>query len=232
VENEGNFALAQVEYFEDPRVPLTEDQFTAYVQAVYSGNAGPGGSPPAYPPGTVQRVLAHYPLKAFASPQLQWAALETDANYSCPTRHVNHVLSGQIPLYMYEFRDQTAPFYFPPLPQFDPLAYHTSDIQYYWPLYHGGPNGRVHPLDAAQTHLSNQLVTAWTNFARSGNPNRPVALPEPYAAPWPAYVAKPDGLILGEDKAPAGLASLTDAAWTAEHQCDFWDTVLVYVPQD
>jgi len=29
--------------------------------------------------------LAQYPLSAYPSPQLQWGALETDANYSCVT---------------------------------------------------------------------------------------------------------------------------------------------------
>lgn len=229
VENEGNFALAQTEYFESPRLPLSEAQFVSYVASVYSGNAGPGGSPPAYPRDTVTRVLAQYPRDAYPSAQLQWATLETDANYSCPTRHVNRILARQVPLYVYEFRDQTAPSYFPRMPGFFPLAYHTSDIQYYWPLYHGGPAGIPHPLNTQQQHLSNQLVTAWTNFAWTGDPNRPVKIPEPHASDWPLY-SSPGNPILGEDLFPPGLSTETDALWSAEHHCDFWDTVLVYKP--
>ena len=230
VENEGNFSLAITEYFENPPMPLTETQFIQYVTAVYSGNAGPGGSPPAYPQNTVARVLAEYPLSDYPSPQLQWAALETDANYSCPTHHVNKILASQVPLYVYEFRDQTAPDYFPRLPGFVPLAYHTSDIQYYWPLYHGGPQGTPHPLNARQQHLSDQLVTTWTNFAYTGDPNRPKPIPG-RASDWPQNMGGPNDLILSEDIAPAGVTTETNDFWSAEHHCGFWDKILVYRPQ-
>jgi para-nitrobenzyl esterase len=229
VENEGNFALAQTEYFESPRKPLTEGQFVTYVASAYSGNAGPGGSPPAYPRDTVSRVLEQYPPDAYPNPQQQWAALETDANYTCPTRHVNQILASQVPLYSYEFRDQSAPSYFPKMPGFVPLAYHTSDIQYYWPLYHGGNQGIPHPLNSNQQHLSDQLVTAWSNFAWSGNPNKPVKIPGPYANDWPLYTGN-NPLILAEDIFPPGLSTETDDFWSAEHHCKFWDSVLVYKP--
>ena len=55
--------------------PLTATQYTAIVTATYSGPAGPGGGPPNYPPGTVQAVLAEYPLSNYASPSLAWVAL-------------------------------------------------------------------------------------------------------------------------------------------------------------
>ncbi len=190
-ENEGNFALAQTEFFESPRAPLTEAQFRAFVTSTFTGNAGPGGSPPAYPAGTVAKVLAEYPLNAYPSPQLQWAALETDINYSCPSHFVDQILAKQVPLYTYEFRDQTAPFYFPTMPGFVSLAYHTSDIQYYWPLYHGGPAGTPHPLNNKQEQLSNELVSAWTNFARTGNPNGQGN------KPWPRYTGGAGSLSLG-----------------------------------
>ena len=138
-QNEGNFFIAPTEYFKSPRAPLTEAQYQAYVTSTFSGNAGPGGSLPAYPAGTVQAVLAHYPLgTAYPTPQLQWAATETDGiiNAStCKARRIEHILAGQVPLYAYEFRDQTAPFYFSDMPGSVPLAYHTGDIQYYWSLY-------------------------------------------------------------------------------------------------
>ena len=222
VENEGNFALASVEYFESPQAPLTEAQFTTYVTNTYSGNAGPGGSPPAYPAGTVAKVLAEYPLSAYPNPQQQWAALETDANYSCVTHHVDQILANQVPLYAYEFRDQTAPDYFPPMPGFVALAYHTSDIQYYWPLYHGGPAGIPHPLNNKQEVLSDQLVATWSNFAWTGNPNGAGG-----NAPWPRY-RSPNGVFFAENLTPPGLSTETDAFWVNEHHCNFWDGVLVY----
>jgi len=72
-----------------------------------------------------------------------------------------------------EFDDDTAPIYFPAMPGFMPLAYHSSDIQYLFSLWHGGPAppSVMHRLNGPQEKLSNQLVAAWTNFARTGNPN-------------------------------------------------------------
>ncbi len=60
---------------------------------------------------------------------------------------MNQTLSSQVPLYAYEFNDRTAPFFFPELPGFQPLAYHTADIQYLFPGYHGGSRGMAHPLN-------------------------------------------------------------------------------------
>lgn len=222
--NEGTFELSGTEYYESPRTPLTEDQFLADMNKTYGGNAGPGGSPPAYPPGTVDKVLKQYPLKAYPSPELQWAAVRTDSGYSCPTRHVNRILASQVPLYTYEFRDQTAPIYGPKMPGFEYLAYHTSDIRYYWRDYHGGPLGILRPLNKKQEKLSDQLIAAWSNFARTGNPN---GLGN---TPWPRYQPKKNGLIFSENIAPAGLGTETDAFWSAEHKCDFWEKVLVYKP--
>ena len=93
---------------------------------------------PPYPAGTAANVLANYPLSAFASPLLAWDRARTDTNI-CSQRRVDKILAPQIPLYTYEFDDQTAPLYFPKMPGFLSLAYHTSDIQYLFPLWHGGP---------------------------------------------------------------------------------------------
>jgi carboxylesterase type B len=66
------------------------------------------------------------------------------------------------------------------------LAYHTADIQYLFPLYHGGPAppSAIHQLNTLQEDLSDQLVAAWTNFAWTGNPN---GLGN---SPWPRHKGK------------------------------------------
>jgi para-nitrobenzyl esterase len=224
VENEYNFQLASRVYYESPRVPLAETDFVTSINATFSGNAGPGGSPPAYPPGTAASVLAQYPLSNYPTPQLQWGQEGTDQTYSCFNRHVLQTLAPQVPVYTYEFRDQTAPVYFPPLPEFTFLAYHTSDIQYLFPLYHGGL-GTPQPLNGKQSHLSDQLVAAWTNFAATGNPNGPGV-----NTTAPRYTGS-NGSWLTENLTPPGLSTETDAQFSAEHKCAFWDTVLVYAPQ-
>ncbi|VTZ48697.1 Carboxylic ester hydrolase [Methylocella tundrae] len=219
VQDEANFGLGITEYFSGPpRVPPTAAQYTAFVTTTYSGNAGPINTPPAYPPGTVQAVLAHYPVDAYASPQLAWDAVATDPG-ACITRHYSQIIAPQVPYYAYEFDERTAPYYFPKMPGFQALAYHTSDIQYLFPLYHGGPEGIPHQLNKKQEDLSDQLVAAWTNFAWTGNPN---GLGN---APWPAYTAKTP-FWLSEDI--PFLSTLTDAQFSANHKCGFWDKVLIY----
>ena len=123
------------------------------------------------------------------------------------------MLASQIPLYTYEFDDQTAPFYFPKMPGFLSLAYHTADIQYLFPLWHGGPSppSIIHSLNKKQTNLSDQLVAAWTNFAWTGNPNGLGNYP------WPRYktgTIKPAWLI---EDLPV-LSTLTDPQYDAHPQ--------------
>ncbi len=204
VEEEWNFFLAITEYFSGPpRTPPTAAQYLNYVNTTYGANAA--------------AVLANYPLSAFASPQLAWERVSTNS-VICSERKGDQILASQIPLYTYEFDDQTAPFYFPKMPGFLSLAYHTADIQYLFPLWHGGPDGIQHPLNKKQTDLSDQLVAAWTNFAWTGNPNGLGNYP------WPRYTnstIKPAWLI--EDQ-PV-LSTLTDPQYSALRKCDFWNSI-------
>jgi para-nitrobenzyl esterase len=151
---------------------------------------------------------------------------------------MNLILGPQVPYYAYQFDDTTAPFYFPPMQTFQSLAYHTSDIQHLFPTYHGGP---VPPsvgyppnmLNSAQTTLSDQLVGAWTNFARTGNPNTGLSIG---GVPWPAF----DNTVPGSST-PAYFAqnipsssTYTDAQFAAMHNCAAsapwpgWDAILPY----
>jgi len=213
--DEKNFVLAVNEYFSGPpRVPPTESDFQTYVSKTFTGDS------PHYPSGTVEKVLARYPLHAHATPQLALETVRTDG-LACTQRRVNRLLARQVPVYAYEFKDQTAPFYFPELPGFQPLAYHTGDIQYLFPLFHGGPLGTPHRLNSQQEKLSDQMVTAWTNFARTGNPNGQGN------SPWPRYEVEPgkSSFYLSQN---IPTSSITDADFSAAHKCDFWDATLVH----
>ena len=100
---------------------------------------------------------------------------------ACRIRYASQLLADQVPVYAYEFDYLKAPYYFPKMPGFVPLAAHTIDIQFLFPLYHGGPLGIPHSLNNKEQDLSDQLVYAWTNFAWTGNPN---GLGN---SPWPVY---------------------------------------------
>ena len=113
------------------------------------------------------------------SPGAAWVAVGTDANV-CRHPYLNDNVSQFVPLYAYEFADRNAPWYFPPL-NFPHGAAHTIDIQFLFPDWHGGPLGILHKLSPQERVLSGQLVTAWTNFMYTGNPNLKGD------QPWPRY---------------------------------------------
>jgi para-nitrobenzyl esterase len=166
------------------------------------------------------KVLALYPVKAYPSPSLAWNALGTDS-FVCSNRFLDHLLAtddSSVPLYNYEFQDAKAPWYFPKL-SFPHGAAHTIDIQFLFPLWHGGPDGIPHPLSLRELTLSDKLVTAWTNFMYTGNPNLAGN------APWPRYTTKSETYLI--ENTPQ-LSTLTDAQFSAEHNCAFWEKNAVY----
>ncbi len=213
VEDEQNFSLGITEYFSGPpRVPASVANYNTRIAAF--------GTNTTYPPGTQAVAASLYPLSNYTTPQLALDAIGTDST-ACAQRHTNQLLSSQVPVYAYEFDDETAPSYFPVMPGFQPLAYHTSDIQYLFPLWHGGPDGIEHPLNSLQEDLSDQLVTAWTNFAWTGNPNGQGN------SPWPRFKDKENkpGVLI--ENIP-NLSSITDAQLSTKHKCVFWDSISTY----
>ena len=212
-EDESNFGLGITEYFSGPpRVPASVAAYNARIAAF--------GTNPSYPPGTEAVAAALYPLTNYASPQLALDAIGTDST-ACAQRHTNQLLASQVPVYEYEFDDRTAPSYFPVMPGFEPLAYHTSDIQYLFPGWHGGPDGIAHPLDSLQEFLSDELVRAWTRFARTGNPNGHGN------SPWPRMTASANAAGVLSESIP-NLSTFTDAELSQRHNCSFWESISTY----
>jgi para-nitrobenzyl esterase len=221
VEDEENFFLASTEY--TTQVPYSATQYAASI-ASYPTTVTAYTSPL-----TVQAyVSAHYPLISSTppGPQLSIDALSTD-RFACPQHRLNRLIatgSSPSPVYAYEFDDRTAPFYFPAFSfPFESLAYHTSDIQYLFPLWHGGPAppSVIHAFNGPQELLSDELVAAWTNLAWTGNPNGIGNFP------WPRYQgSNSNSYYLLENILPAGLSRQTDAQFAAKHNCNFWDTYL------
>jgi para-nitrobenzyl esterase len=212
-EDEANFGLGITEYFSGPpRVPASVASYNARIAAF--------GTNPTYPPGTEAQAATLYPLTHYATPQLALDAIGTDST-ACAQRHTNQLLAPQVHVYEYEFDDRTAPSYFPVMPGFQPLAYHTSDIQYLFPGWHGGPQGIEHPLNSLQEYLSDELVAAWANFARTGNPNGHGH------SPWPRFEDKPDDPGVLSESIPT-LYALTDAEISERHKCVFWDSITNY----
>jgi para-nitrobenzyl esterase len=208
VQDEQNFSLAITEYFSKPRQPPTVAQYLTNIANSYAT--------PPYPAGTAQKVLSLYPPGAYSSVQVAWDRLGTDPGI-CGEMALNKVLANQIPVYAYNFNDQTPPFYFPKMPGFVGLAYHTADIQYVFPLYHGG-QGTPHPLLGRQTTLSDEIVDSWAKFAWTGNPNGVGN------SPWPVYSAGPSKPSILLQNVPI-LSTETNQQFSVGHNCGFWDAL-------
>jgi para-nitrobenzyl esterase len=204
VHDEYNFVIAIDEYFESPRVPVTATQYEDSVKAQFGAKA--------------DKVLAEYPVASYPTAQLAWDAEGTDS-LVCPQYEENKVLSPQVPVYAYEFNDQNIPSYFPKMPGFQPLAYHTGDIQFLFPLWHGGPLGIPHKLNAQQRTLSDELVAAWANFAWTGNPNGEGN------SPWPQYIARSTQPSYYLSENVPELTTMTADEFASEHKCSFWKSL-------
>lgn len=221
--NEGAFVTAFIEYYANNSSPITDAEVESTITGTFTGDAGPGGTLPAYPAGTEAAVSARYPRGRYQNAASQLTAMETDGPFAvsaCSTRHLTNLFAGQVALYTYEFRDQTAPNYFPVLPDFTAGAFHTAELPYLFPLFRGY-GGVIQNLSKNQEVLADEMVAAWTNFAWTGNPNGHGDMP------WPRYTEN-NRLYLSQNLPPAGLTTMTDDEFSKEHQCDFWDKVLVY----
>jgi para-nitrobenzyl esterase len=215
VSDENNFALSITEYFSGPpQVAWTVDQYN-------SSNS--------------DAVKSEYPLSAYGNnPALAQDRIGTDSQYGggkCVFLKMFKLMAKttRFPLYTYDFTYQNAPYYFPQMPNdasptkhFQPLAAHTIDIQFLFPGYHGGQlgvnldqtTGQPREIQGKEIKLSDQLVAAWTNFAKTGNPNKSGN------SPWPKFTTQSPKFF--KQDIPTSIMSEQD--YRAAYHCDFWDT--------
>lgn len=175
-------------------------------------------------------MLAQYPLSDYGNnPTLAQERVITDP-FKCNGYRVltqQAATNTGYPVYGYDFTYQHTPFYFPQMPnKYDPtghfqaLAYHTADIQYVFPGWHGGNlgvnldqgTGQPRELQGAESNLSDQIVAAWTNFAKNGNPNGNGN------SPWPKFTTGSPKLL--QQDVPLNIE--TGAQFRANYKCDFW----------
>jgi carboxylesterase type B len=82
---------------------------------------------------------------------------------ACTVRLLNREWAKYVPVYAYEFRDRTAPSYLPTV-SYPMGAYHTAELLYLFPLFHGGL-GTPHP----STRSRSDCRTGWSI---TGRPSR------------------------------------------------------------
>jgi para-nitrobenzyl esterase len=216
--DELSFITGIGEYFSGPpQTPMSAAQFAAAVSA---------GAPCPYclrgviPPG----VSGRYPLSDYnGDAMLAYARVSTDS-VRCQEANVMQKLAAQVPSYAYDFTYDDAPYYFPKMRGFKPLAAHTIDIQFVFNDWHGGQlgvnldqaSGQPRDLNPQELRLSDAVVAAWTNFAATGNPNGTGN------SPWPRLAAGSSAKYFIENM-PLSTQSLAD--FRARYKCDFWDAI-------
>jgi para-nitrobenzyl esterase len=181
--------------------PLTAAEYAQVIQASYGASAA--------------AVLAAYPLSGYASPDLAYAQVITDAAFSCPALRADE-LAQRSGVYGYEFSDPNPPDNFNFTTLTFPLgAAHSTELQY---VFQRVPVlDTVPPFSAAQFALSNQMIAYWTRFAATGSPDRGGsgrALPY-----WPRFSGiRPDV----QELVPGASAPRSSAQFAAAHKCSFW----------
>jgi len=197
VQDEQAFFLPEL----STRKPLTADEFDAFAKSFGAKH--------------VEKLLNKYPLAEYPSPSLAEIAMAQGLK-SCTARLLDRTWAKYVPVYAYEFRDRTAPSYFPAM-SYPMKAYHTSELQYLFPLFHGG-QGTPSPLSPAQEKLSDDMVDYWTAFARAGVPDqsRDRAL-----TPWPRYSAERDNVQALNLPVPK-----QSDAYGKANDCELWNPIV------
>src|SRR5208337_144987 len=147
---------------------------------------------------------ASYPVGGLAL-----SASGTDGVFSCPARNADKSLSKFTPTYAYEFNDENAPPGTIPGLSFPLGAFHGAEIQYLI-LVSGG----VFAFTTDQQTPSDSMISYWTQFAKTLNPN---SSGQPM---WSKYNASADQFQSLVPPTP-----MPETNFNTFHNCDsFWNT--------
>jgi para-nitrobenzyl esterase len=169
------------------------------VLASYGGNAN------------VPALEAAYPPASSTDADLALSAVFTDGIFSCSALHIAQDVAAQPgeAVYQYQFADPS-----PPGSGLDPLMplgdFHGSELPYLFSQSQGLPSPT---LTAAQQGLSDQMISYWTTFARTGDPNTPGT------PAWPAFTTGSPHI---QELTSQGSAPLPGSTFSADHHCQLW----------
>jgi len=165
--------------------------------------------------------LANYPIvpsipgDPSPSPGIALGASGTDGIFACPERNGVALLSAWVPTYAYEFNDEDAYLVFSefPSPPFPPITFplgtaHFTEVPYLFDVFSTPSN-----FTPQQQQLSESMISYWTRFAATGNPNsagQPV---------WARYSSATD-----EFQSLVPPTPTVEATFDSEHFCSsFWN---------
>lgn len=150
------------------------------------------------------KIPQEYNPERYNSYEAALADIGTDFTFACPTQLTSDSISKYTPLYKFEFADKNAPNSLPEA-NFPYGAYHGSDLQYLFPK-------KSTKFSAEQEILSDKMITYWSNFIKSGNPN------DNSLAHWPRY--------RNNNRATMALRTPNtsiESNFSYEHHCEFWN---------
>jgi len=178
--------------------PLTASTYENLVRTTYGTNAA--------------RVLAAYPVGSFWSPTVAWGQVLSDQS-ACRTQTLRARMAAATKTYTYEFAEKDGP----PFTSIWRLgtnypfgATHVNEMGYIFDYL-----GTALPFNRDQVDLSTQMITYWSTFAATGNPNAA------YSPRWPSYRA---GGSIMQFKAP-GYGTVPASVISSQHGCALWDEI-------
>jgi para-nitrobenzyl esterase len=177
--------------------PVTKEQYGEEIRKRYGAHA--------------DAVLERYPVSAYWSPTVALATVDGD-EASCERLALYGHFAAQTPTWAYEFDEQDPP----PFVSIWRLnttfrfgATHVNELGYIFDYLR-----QALPFSSAQGELSNQMISYWTTFVKTGDPN------SEFVPRWPRY--SPDAQEMVSLKA-ANTRVKTDFA--DDHKCGFWAKV-------
>ena len=207
------------------KVPImagtNHDEWRLFVAEQYDGTGNPILTEPEYEAAVTLMwtdllspfILDLYPYANYPSGGVALGASGTDGIFACGARNADQLLSQFTTVYAYEFNDENAPPKQSDIPGLTfPLgAFHSAELQYLFDI------GFFTELNADQLQLSAAMVSYWTNFAATGDPNS-AATPA-----WAPYATNTDQF---QSLVPPTPVAESSNFFNTDHQCDsFWNQV-------
>jgi para-nitrobenzyl esterase len=160
-------------------------------------------------PNNENAVLAAYPPASPTDADVALASVFTDWTMACPAATIAKTAAAQPgqSVYQYEFADPQAPGQ-----NIDPLMpmgdFHGAELPYLFSKEQGLASPALSP---AANKLSDAMISYWSMFAKTGNPNSPG---EPV---WPAVTSSRRQVQRLTSQGTATFSSFTTA-----HHCELW----------
>ena len=186
----------------------TQSQYVDWVKATF--------------PSDYEQVLAHYPWPGDATrftPAYLSGAIMTDSGLltgigGCGTLRLTQELARYTRTWQYEFDHRSGPGLVP-IPGYVWGAGHAAELAYLWPSFDNGiPIAPT--FNAGERELARQMKEYWGAMVVRHEPN------VRGLASWPMFNGSKRILSL---RAGGNSTAITEAAYSAEHQCGFWNSL-------